>query len=51
MKIHHENRAYFAQQIVRSYNQIRLVIESIHGSLMEAYVLQNISYVDLNFHR
>ena len=30
MKIHYVNRTYFAQQIVRCYDQLRLVKESIH---------------------
>ena len=43
MKISHVNRTYFAQQIVRCNDQQRLVKES--------YRLQNIKYVDINFHR
>ena len=36
MKIMHINRAYFAQQIVRCYDQYHLVKESIHGCLMKS---------------
>ena len=36
MNIHHVNRTYFAQQILRCYDQKRLVKESMHGCLMKS---------------
>ena len=36
MKMHHVNRAYFAQQIVRCYDQYRLVKEFIQIAKYQA---------------